>query len=91
MKIEFFTSETCANCKMLKKHLRAVLGEIGEDYDRVVLEKSIENSEVLAELLMLNIDSVPIIRIGEDIFGWEKLKDRASLKKILMDHKNDFR
>lgn len=91
MKIELFTSDTCANCKTLKKYLREVLGEMEEDYDRVVLEKSIEDSEVLAELLMLNIDSVPIIRIGEDIFSWEKLKNRTSLKKILMDRKNNFR
>ncbi|MEM2128575.1 MAG: thioredoxin family protein [Candidatus Methanosuratincola sp.] len=87
MRLELFTSETCANCRALKKNLRAVLGEIGEDYERVVSEKSIEDSEVMAELLMLNVDSVPVIRIGGEVFEWGRIKERAALKKILMEYK----
>ncbi|MEN3007000.1 MAG: thioredoxin family protein [Candidatus Methanosuratincola petrocarbonis] len=87
MRLELFTSKTCANCKVLKKHLKELLGELGEDYDKVVSERSIEDSEVMAELLMLNVDSVPVIRIGGELFGWDRIRDKASLKKILTEHK----
>ncbi|MDH7556597.1 MAG: thioredoxin family protein [Candidatus Methanosuratincola sp.] len=87
MKLELFTSQTCTNCRTLKRHLKEILDEIGEDYDMVVSEKSIEDGEVMAELLMLNVDSVPLIRIEGKLFGWDRTRDKTSLKKILTEHK----
>ncbi|MDI9643788.1 MAG: glutaredoxin domain-containing protein [Candidatus Verstraetearchaeota archaeon] len=88
MKLELFTSDTCVNCRMLKKNLKEVLKEIGEDYGGVVLERNIDNdSDALADLLMLNLDSVPVIRIGNRVYEWDSVKERESLKRALMAHK----
>ncbi|MEJ5292076.1 MAG: thioredoxin family protein [Candidatus Methanosuratincola sp.] len=87
MKLEIFTSETCANCKVLKKHLKELMAELGEDYGETVVERSIDDSDVMAELLMLNVDSIPVMRIGGKVYEWQSIKDKAGLKKILTEHK----
>lgn len=87
MKLELFTSNNCANCKAVKKDLREVLHEIGEDYEKVVVERNIEDSNVLAELLMHNIDTVPVIRIDGKVFEFKKIKDKTKLRKMLQNVK----
>lgn len=84
MRLELFISESCTNCRVLKKQLKEVLDEMGEDYERVVSERSVEDSEVMAELLMLNVDSVPVIRFQDEVYKLDNIRDKKILKEILM-------
>lgn len=61
-KLIVFTGITCPDCKRLKEQLE----EDGIPY----IEKSIEDNEVIADLVMKNIhlQGVPAIMIGDMVF-----------------------
>lgn len=72
-KIRFYKSPSCTRCPVAKFILRRVLVTVGLDYDAVVEERDTENdSEAMAELLMLDCDKTPVIKLGEKLIREEE-------------------
>ncbi len=81
--IKLFTHEGCANCREAKKLLQRVLPDFGASYETHVLERDIEDSEALAELLMLNTEHVPAITIGRKVLTGEDAIDEGKIRAAL--------
>lgn len=81
--IKLFTSEGCVNCRSTKKLLQKLLQELGASYETEVLELDIKDPDALAELLMLNIEYVPTLVIGEVILTGKDATDEGKIRAAL--------
>ncbi len=63
--------------------LQRVLPDFGASYETHVLEMDIEDSEALAELLMLNTELVPTITIGGKVLSGEDATDEGKIRAAL--------
>ncbi|MBC7121065.1 MAG: hypothetical protein H5T33_05790 [Candidatus Methanosuratus sp.] len=64
-KIKLYKSPSCTRCPIAKFILNRVLVTMGLDYASLVEERDTENdSEAMAELLMLNCNNTPVIKLG---------------------------
>ena len=64
-KIKLYKSPSCTRCPIAKFILNRVLVTMGLDYEDLVMEMDTEkDSEAMAELLMLDCDKTPVIKLG---------------------------
>ncbi|MBC7127296.1 MAG: hypothetical protein ABC542_02525 [Candidatus Methanosuratincola petrocarbonis] len=64
-KIRFYKSPSCTRCPIAKFIMNRVLVTMGLEYERLVEERDTEkDSEAMAELLMLDCDKTPVIKLG---------------------------
>lgn len=83
MKITLYTEKGCTHCITVKGMLKKMLPEFGLEYSSTVSEVDIGSSEVLAELMMMGAESVPVVVVGsESLFGPSVL-DEGSLRRII--------
>ncbi len=82
MQVELFTSSGCINCRKLKKILPRLLSEHGARIESVV-ERDVGDAAVLADLMMLNADTIPTLRIGDSIITGEEATDELKLTVFL--------
>lgn len=79
-KIRLYKSPSCTRCPIARFILRRVLITVGLDYDEVVDERDTEgDSEAMAELLMLDCDKTPVIRLGKRLIK----EDEALVEKTV--------
>ncbi|MEJ5292998.1 MAG: hypothetical protein WHS82_05290 [Candidatus Methanosuratincola sp.] len=72
-KIKLYKSPSCTRCPIAKFILNRVLVTMGLDYESTVVERDTENdSEAMAELLMLDCDKTPVIRLGGSLIKEEE-------------------
>jgi glutaredoxin len=83
MKIALYTQRGCAHCITVKGMLGKMLPEFGLEYSSTVSEVDIDGAEVLAELIMMGAESVPVIVVGsESLFGPSAF-DEGCLRRII--------
>jgi hypothetical protein len=83
MKIELYTSEGCANCRKVKKLLPKILPEFGLQYENSVVERDVSDTEVLADLIMLNTEIIPTIHFRNAILTGEKATNEELLRTFI--------
>jgi glutaredoxin len=81
--MKLYTHEGCANCKKVKALLLKLLPEMGLNYESSVVELNIDNTDVLADLMMLNIEYTPTINIGNATITGDKILDDANLRRFI--------
>jgi len=85
MPIELFTSAGCVNCRKLKKLLPQTLAKNGVSI-KDVIERDVCDATVLADLLMLGVDTIPTLRIGDSIITGEDAANEAKLNAFLKEN-----
>lgn len=77
-RIRLYKSTSCTRCPIAKFILNRVLITMELDYKSLVEERDTEkDSEALAELLMLDCDKTPVIKLGGVLIKEEEaLKER---------------
>lgn len=88
MKITLFTHKSCVKCRSLKKLLQSILPDFGLRYETAVLELDVEDSNTLADLIMLNAEFIPTINIGNALLTGERILNEGVLRGFLKDHIN---
>lgn len=79
-KIRLYKSPSCTRCPIAKFILNRVLITMGLDYDSLVEERDTEkDSEAMAELLMLDCDKTPVIKLGDVL-----IKEEEALKEKIV-------
>ncbi|XRH74955.1 MAG: hypothetical protein ACO0C9_05445 [Candidatus Methanosuratincola verstraetei] len=72
-KIKLYKSPSCTRCPIAKFILSRVLVTMGLEYEDLVEEKDTEkDSEAMAELLMLDCDKTPVIKLGDVLIKEEE-------------------
>jgi len=83
MEIELYTSEGCANCRKVKKILPKILPEFGLNYENSVIERDVSNTEVLADLIMLDTEIIPTIHFRNAILTGDQATNEETLRTFL--------
>jgi len=84
VKIELFKSPTCVRCLGASALLRKVLAEKGVKYEDAVLERDIvKDSGAMADLLMLDLMSTPVIKYGERVLKDAETTDETRVRELL--------
>uniref|UniRef100_A0A7C3J2R0 Glutaredoxin domain-containing protein n=1 Tax=Candidatus Methanomethylicus mesodigestus TaxID=1867258 RepID=A0A7C3J2R0_9CREN len=83
MRIELYTSETCSNCRKLKKLLPELLSGFGLKYEEVIVERNVEDSDVLADLLLLNTEIIPALHANGLLLNGEATLKPELLKNFI--------
>lgn len=83
MKIKLYTQEGCVNCARVKAILRRMLPEFNLAYSATVSELDISDSEVLAELMMMDASSVPVIVLGSSSLIGPPVLDQTRLRGLI--------
>gem|GEM_PF-886351 len=86
MKMKLFAHKGCAKCRSVKQLLQSILPELGLQYKTAIAELDIGNSDVLADLMMLNTECVPTLSIGDGVLTGEQTMDEAVLRDFLKAH-----
>ncbi len=86
MKIKFYTHRGCGNCMKVKSILQKTLPEYGLAYASSTSELDIDNADVLAELLMMDTESVPVVVIGEKTLSGPSVLDETLLRSLLLQN-----
>ena len=60
-----------------------LLPEMGLNYESSVVELDIDNTDVLADLMMLNIEYTPTINIGNATITGDEILDVANLRRFI--------
>jgi glutaredoxin len=81
--MKLYAHEGCANCKKTKAILLKLLPEMGLNYESIVVELDVENTNVLADLMMLNIEYIPTINIGNATITGDEILDEANLRRFV--------
>lgn len=81
--MKLYTHQGCANCKKVKELLMKLLPEMGLNYESSVVELDIDNTDVLADLMMLNIEYTPTINIGNATITGDEILDVANLRRFI--------
>lgn len=81
--MKLYTHEGCANCKKVKALLLKLLPEMGLNYESSVVELDINNTDALADLMMLNIEYIPIIKIGNATITGDEILDETNLRRFV--------
>lgn len=81
--MKLYTHEGCANCKKVKAILMKLLPEMGLNYESSVVELDIDSTDVLADLILLNIEYTPTINIGKATITGNKILDEANLRRFV--------
>jgi hypothetical protein len=81
--MKLYTHDGCANCKKVKILLLKLLPEMGLNYESSVVELDIDNSDVLADIIMLNIEYTPTINIGNATITGDEILDEANLRRFV--------
>lgn len=85
-KIRLYKSPSCTRCPIAKFILSRVLISMGLDYDKLVEERDTEkDSEAMAELLMLDCDKTPVIKLGEVLIKEEEALVERTVRKGIED------
>jgi hypothetical protein len=67
----------------VKELLMKLLPEMGLNYESSVVELDIDNTDVLADLMMLNIEYTPTINIGNATITGDEILDVANLRRFI--------
>lgn len=86
MKIKLFTHKSCAKCRGLKKLLQSILPELGLLYETAITELDVEDSNTLADLMMLNVEFIPTINIGDAVLTGERIMNEGVLRDFIRAH-----
>ncbi|MEM2125413.1 MAG: hypothetical protein QXQ53_03335 [Candidatus Methanosuratincola sp.] len=79
-RIKLYKSPSCTRCPIAKFILNRVLITMGLDYESLVVERDTEkDSEAMAELLMLDCDKTPVIKLGDVL-----IKEEEALKEKIV-------
>jgi glutaredoxin len=91
MKIKLYTHKGCVNCSKVKASLQRILPEYGLTYSSTILELDIDNAETLAELLMMNTESVPVVVVGETPLAGASVLNEGFLRDVLTANLDSLR
>lgn len=83
MKIELYTQKGCTHCIQVKGLLQKMLPEMGLEYSAAVSENDINRAEVLAELIMMGAESVPVIVLGSSSLFGPSVLDEGRLRELI--------
>jgi glutaredoxin len=81
--MKLYTHKGCANCKKVKAVLLKLLPEMGLNYESSVVERDIDNTDVLADLMILDIEYTPTINIGNATITGDEILDEANLRRFV--------
>jgi glutaredoxin len=84
MKIKIYTQGGCINCTRVKGILLRALPEFGLEYASSVSEIGIDDSEVLAELIMMGAESVPVVVLGSSSLFGPPVLDEERLRNLIV-------
>ncbi|RLE48460.1 MAG: hypothetical protein DRJ31_07220 [Candidatus Methanomethylicota archaeon] len=83
-KVELFKTPTCVKCPITKKLLAKILSEKGLSYEDYVVERDVtQDSDAMAELLMLNALTTPVVRFGDIVLYEEDAVKEDKLREVL--------
>lgn len=83
MKIRLYTQEGCTHCTEVKGILAKMLPEFGLEYSTAVSEIDIDDSAVLADLIMMGAHSVPVIVLGTSSLFGPPVLDRERIRSLI--------
>ena len=84
MKVELFKTPTCVKCPLTVELLKKILSEAGLRYEEVVVERDVTaDSDAMAELLLLNALSTPVVRCGSEVLYEEDATSEEKLRELL--------
>lgn len=83
MKIKLYTRGGCANCAKVKALLQKLLPDYGLSYSKTVSELDIDDGNILAELLMMNAVSVPVLALGDSSLLGPAILDEGELRRLV--------
>jgi glutaredoxin len=86
MKIKLFTHKDCVKCRGLKKLLQSILPELGLQYETAITELDVEDSDTLADLMMLDTEFIPTINIGDAVLTGEWIMNEGVLRDFIRAH-----
>jgi glutaredoxin len=86
MKIKLFTHKDCVKCRDLKKLLQSILPELGLRYETAITELDVENSNTLADLMMLDVEFIPTLNIGDAVLTGERIMNEGVLRDFIRAH-----
>jgi len=86
MKIKLFAHKSCAKCRSVKKLLQNILPELGLKYETAITELDIDDSNALADLMMLNTEFVPTLSIGDVVLTGEEIVNETVLRGFIKAH-----
>jgi len=86
MKMGLFTHRDCAKCRSVKKLLQSILPELGLQYETAIAELDVDDSNALADLMMLNTEFVPTLNIGDAVLTGEKIVNETVLRGFIKAH-----
>jgi glutaredoxin len=84
MKIKLYTHKGCVNCIKVKAALQRILPEFGLLYTSSVSELDIDDADVLAELLMINAESVPVVMLGGSTLTGASVLDEGRIRNLVI-------
>lgn len=83
-KVTLFKTPTCTKCQVVRSVLTKILREGGLRYEDYVIEKDVtEDSEAMAELLMLNTLSTPVVKYEDLVLRDNDAIEEGKLKMLL--------
>lgn len=83
MKIKIYTQGGCINCVKVKGILQRMLPEFGLEYTSTVSEIGIDDADVLAELIMMGAESVPVVVLGSSSLFGPPVLDEERLRDLI--------
>jgi glutaredoxin len=83
MKIELYTQRGCVHCTKVKASLQKMLPEFGLEFSSIVSEIDIDRADVLAELIMMGAESIPVIVIGPNYLFGPPVLDEGRLRSMI--------
>ncbi len=83
MKMKLYTQRGCVHCTKLKGILQRMLPEFGLEYASTVLEIGIDDAGVLAELIMMGAESVPVVVMGSSSLFGPPVLDEVRLRGLI--------
>ncbi len=86
MKIKLFTHKGCAKCRSLKKLLQSILPELGLRYETTIMELDVEDPNTLADLMMLDVEFIPTMNIGDAVLTGERIMNEGVLRDFIKAH-----
>jgi glutaredoxin len=83
MKIKLYSHKGCVNCSKVKVVLQRILPQYGLAYASSVSELDIDDADALAELLMMNTESVPVVVLGGSFLAGASVLDEGRLRSLV--------